>query len=379
MNIICIYPAENLIQDLVSYSVKYNDKLLFLLHNPPIQISSKDFYYSTDDLIGYLYNNCVQIDHILSFSDVEILTTISKLKKHLKHTISLENYIFSVNKYKQTQNWSDMKLLAPKSQMIDDFERKPIFNYPIIMKPNSGYASIGVFKIIDKNASFERAKKQVMLLNKFVLNQNIYDIIIQEFIEGVEFSLDQIWKNGKILCSVLLKHIRRDVNSYSDEIYASENSLPNNLYKSIIEISNKAINISGDYSGASHLEFIITPSDTIYVLEASLRPGGAGLILKYIGNKTYNSDLIEEFYLTSRTCTLPEHKIKQVPNDQNIVHFQYVYSHKVIGKVKRIHGVNDILKLDEINEVIQYISEGNILLERKKTLASNFQILWNLL
>jgi carbamoyl-phosphate synthase large subunit len=100
----------------------------------------------------------------------------------------------TVNKYKTHDFFKNLGIDTPQ---IFEFENdlKDDYRYPLLMKPLDGSASKGVFKI--------NSKKELSFFRDYVTRP-----ILQEYIEGDEFTLDMLYDfQGELRCIVPRRRI----------------------------------------------------------------------------------------------------------------------------------------------------------------------------
>lgn len=168
----------------------------------------------------------------------------------------------------KTPEWIDIKL-----ENYNSFENKRAFirglnlqrmRYPLVVKPNMGGSSIGVFI----------AKNKEELLNSINLCFKLdKDLIIEEFIDGEEITVSML--NGEVLPIIGIKPKASffDYESKYDKEGAEEKSiiLPNNLNNKVKTIS-KTLWEQFDLQVYARIDMIISKGE-VYVLEINTLPG----------------------------------------------------------------------------------------------------------
>ncbi|MGL4452586.1 MAG: ATP-grasp domain-containing protein [Sarcina sp.] len=147
-------------------------------------------------------------------------------------------------------------------------------NYPLIVKPDNGMGSAGVFKV--------RNQRELEFFKDYVDNS-----IVQEFISGTEYTVD-------VLCDMRGNCIyiipRERVEVRSGEVSKSRTVKDNELVdetKKIIEIINS--NFNNGLRGPLTFQFIKN-EDKLYFLELNTRFGG-GVPLSFEAGANYSEKL----------------------------------------------------------------------------------------
>ncbi|WP_158848837.1 ATP-grasp domain-containing protein [Algibacter sp. L1A34] len=160
----------------------------------------------SDNYISKLKNICIahKVDAIISLNDLE-LPILSKHKNEFKKIgtkiiISDELVIdIAFDKWKTYQFLTSNKLLSPKtyidlSETLKDLEANKI-NFPLVLKPRWGSASIGVDVVENKEELMLSYKLLEIKLSRSILNSASFvdinsAILIQEKVGGKEFGMD---------------------------------------------------------------------------------------------------------------------------------------------------------------------------------------------
>lgn len=143
--------------------------------------------------------NGEQIDFIVPSIDEELIEVSNLAKIHnIKVVLPNVNFIkFCLDKLVLMKRLHEEKISCPETELLSDLIEKDI-NFPCVVKPRVGRGSRG-FAILSNSKELEG-----YLIN---CSYNKQELLIQEFIEGREFTVSVlVSKNGKIL-SVIPKEI----------------------------------------------------------------------------------------------------------------------------------------------------------------------------
>ena len=171
--------------------------------------------------------------------------------------------------------------------------------YPVFLKPAIGSASIGAKKIISYNE-----------LNFF--QQRIEDPIIQEFICGIEYTID-VWfdLNNQLKCIVPRRRIEIRSGEVSKGITVKDSS--------IIADVQKLAQIYHGFLGCVTIQCIKTKNDKNYFIEMNPRFGG-GVPLSIAAGANFPKALIYDFlgYKTDEEFYQWENGLAMLRYDQGL-------------------------------------------------------------
>ncbi|MGL5379968.1 ATP-grasp domain-containing protein [Clostridium sp.] len=165
---------------------------------------------------------------------------------------------------------------------IEDFIKKN--DFPVVIKPRLGAGSIGV-KVV-------RCREE---LRNYYKNNNIYNLMIEEFVDGEMYHVDGLYKSGCILLSVPSKYINTCL-SFEQGKYLGSYMLEKSNPK--YDKLNEKVKIVLDsietpkHAIAFHVEFFIDSNGEVVLCEIASRIGG-GMIQEAI-EYSYNIDLLSE-------------------------------------------------------------------------------------
>jgi len=176
----------------------------------------------------------------------------------------------AIDKNKTNEILDANGILIPKSFVITKNNTEHGCDYPIIVKPINEGSSVGLFKF-EKDVDFKNS------LNEIFKNNN--EMLVQEFIQGREFTCGVIEKEGEIIPLIATEVVltKGEIFDY-DAKYTSggcEEITPANVdeetMKRIQNLAVKCHQIIGCKS-ISRTD-IILKNDDLYVLEINTIPG----------------------------------------------------------------------------------------------------------
>lgn len=180
----------------------------------------------------------------------------------------------TTNKYLMRTAMKEAGVDSPNFMMVTaDMTVKEIllqitnFKYPLIVKPVDSTSSMGVYKI-NEERDITEAIEYAMSASKSKR------IMLEEFIEGPEYSGDSIAYQGKYkLLAVTEKHTT-GAPHFVETGHKQPAALTPEMYKKVEETLYKAFASLKIEYGAIHPEFRITPDGRILFMEIASRMGG---------------------------------------------------------------------------------------------------------
>ncbi|SED68066.1 carbamoyl-phosphate synthase large subunit [Tenacibaculum sp. MAR_2010_89] len=177
--------------------------------------------------------------------------------------ISVKSAAISTDKYLMKNAFREKGIPFAKGKLVKEIEK---FNYPIILKPVDNSGSRGVIYCENKVA----AEKGLKETKSFTKQESI---LVEEYIEGNEYSIESLHFGGK---SFVIQYTEKITTSIPYNVELGHNQ-PANIseeYKEQIElIILKIAKSLGFNNCASHTELKIGKKG-IFVIESSPRLGG---------------------------------------------------------------------------------------------------------
>lgn len=180
----------------------------------------------------------------------------------------------STNKYLMRQVMKEggidspnFMLVTEKSVIEDIYAVTSEFIYPLICKPVDLSSSRGVFKI-DKKGDLEKALDYALGWSK------TKEVILEEFIEGPEYSGESIAYEGKYKLLAITEKHTTGAPHFVEIGHRQPALLEPEMFKKIERILYKAFAAMKIEYGAVHPEFRIASDGKIYFMEIATRMGG---------------------------------------------------------------------------------------------------------
>ncbi len=115
-------------------------------------------------------------------------------------------------------------------EQLNSMNKKQL-NYPVVIKPNIGFLSVGVYTVQNEDEFDETIKKinESMEKSKGIFPENVLNadnFIIEEYIEGDEYAVDVYFdENGECVILNIFKHPFVNKNDVSDRMYITSSSI----------------------------------------------------------------------------------------------------------------------------------------------------------
>jgi len=171
--------------------------------------------------------------------------------------------------------FNENKIPCAKHALAHDLESALEFArkcpYPVVAKPVAGAGSQTTYRVSNDEEMFAAFAS---------LGHTVAEgVIIEEFIQGEEFSLDTFMLNGKILGQTINHYYPTPLEAMSNPwiqwrvILRKEHN--NKAFDDVRKAGKKAIDVLGMKTGLSHMEWFRRKDGSIAISEIAARPPGA--------------------------------------------------------------------------------------------------------
>jgi biotin carboxylase len=213
----------------------------------------------------------INIDGILTIASDVAVPTVNFIAEEMKlNGNSIFSSLICTNKYQMKKILSECGFKVAEFHSIkslEELQNIKTLNYPLIVKPVDRSGSLGVTKI-----NFEE-KLENAFLTAFEHSLS-KEVIVEEFIQGVELSVESISMNGVHSVLALTDKVTTGEPHFVELEHHQPSKVKDKLKKEILRIIPKALSALQIKNGASHSELIITQRDEIYINEIGARMGG---------------------------------------------------------------------------------------------------------
>ena len=229
----------------------------------PISIVEKDEILEKCKEIG--------IDAIATIaSDLATLTVNYVAEKLGLPGNSLECTKKSTNKYEMRKAFKEAGVATPGFEIVsspEDIEKLSDMEYPLIVKPTDRSGSRAITKIYKKE-ELEEA------ISKAIENSFEKKAIVEEYIEGNEFSAEGITYNGEHKFLTITRKATTGAPHFIETGHIESAGLSKDMEEKVYKELTKALTALGITNSATHSEFKITPNGDVRIIEIGARMGG---------------------------------------------------------------------------------------------------------
>lgn len=275
-----------------------NNKLVILGTNEyqnPLIIRAKELGYETHvfgwktgaigETTADVYHNVNIMDYETLWEEVQkvqpcgVASIASELAMHPMNYLlrkmgipcnSLETETIATNKYLMRCAMRDGGVDGPRFTLVEEGFNPEVladFEYPLIIKPVDLSSSRGVMKI-NTPEELDEAIAYAMSWSK------AKQAILEEFIEGPEYSGESIAYNGKYKLLVVTEKSTTGAPHFVETGHKQPANLSPDMLKKVEKTLYKAFASMGIKYGAVHPEFRITKEGRICFMEIGARMGG---------------------------------------------------------------------------------------------------------
>ena len=297
-----------------------------------------------------------KVNGILCTGDYSIVPAAYACSKLKLPMFNLKTANLVINKALLFKKFQSDGIHVPKSNIISNYEGALKFvkksGFPIILKPEM---SVGGGRGVIKANSLAELKH---CYNYTVKNNFSSKIIIEEFLDGIEHTIESITIKGKTKVLAISDKIRT-TNRYCVALsldYPSRQ--PSHILQKLEKQAKNAIKSSGIINGVTHIE-AISYKNNVYIIDFGARGGAGGYIPSVIiprltgvnmmesminlaiGNQTFIAKPKVGKFVTYRFFNVKPGKIKRIVG---------------IKKGKEIPGLIDLKIFVEKNDIVKTLS-----------------------
>lgn len=249
-----------------------------------IQVPDEDKLFFANKL-----NELEKIDCILNCSENRQYIT-SKIASDLNlkyHSIDVLDRIYDKNIMREYLR--EVGLDKTKSLIVNSKEDILYFiemvGLPVVIKPKDGIGSKGVSIIYDLSeidSALDWYKES---------NSELNSLYIEEYIDGVEYSVESFLENGESKIVSITQKIKTTDNHCIEMGHCVGNFLDNDTRANIEEYVKKIMKLIGIENGPCHTEIIVKSNGEIGIVETHCRLGGD--CIPNLVNNAFGIDMVE--------------------------------------------------------------------------------------
>ena len=211
-----------------------------------------------------------KVDGIISFSLESALPTVVYVAQKLGLVSNSEESMkLTQNKYAQRQALEKAGIPVPKYYLIEsraDLDKVDC-RFPVIVKPVDSGGSQGICKVEDK-ANLEDAYFYAISFSR------TSKAIIEEYIDGREFSVEFISHQGKHYFLQITDKVTSGAPRFVEMQHHQPADIPASVWDRIKAMVADALTALKIENSASHTEIKWNSNDELYIIETGARMGG---------------------------------------------------------------------------------------------------------
>jgi biotin carboxylase len=217
------------------------------------------------------YADEIKADVVLALNDAGVLPAVYANKKRGLKCYDPEQVKYFTDKGEMRQRWKEAGVKQPKFFICTNAEeiREAVLKigFPCIVKPCMMWGSRGVSKVNNES--------DIAFATQFAIeNAKGNRYIVEEFMDGVEVSIEGLFKDGRAyILAKADKELQRHDNYRVTVQINYEANLPPHILNEIDELVAQAGKAMGFEAGALHAECMVT-EDGVKMIEMAGRPGG---------------------------------------------------------------------------------------------------------
>ncbi|MFH0804174.1 MAG: ATP-grasp domain-containing protein [Candidatus Zambryskibacteria bacterium] len=222
-------------------------------------------------------------------------------------------------------------------------EKSKLVKFPVVVKPADSAGSRGVQKV-------ERPEDLPRAYEKAIGYSHKKKLVLEEFMEGVEVSVEAMVVGGKIHIMALSDKIRTEPPYLLDIQITFPSAYPKKVQEKIIYVAKRAIKAVGVTTGPIHMELMMTPNGPVPVELAARGPGFkifSDIIPMVTGIDVMKAAI--DLVMGNRP------KLRHTRKKSSTIKFLSA----IAGTVKSIKGVEEIRKMKGIYEIEMYVKPGD--------------------
>ncbi|MBQ7490885.1 MAG: ATP-grasp domain-containing protein [Bacteroidales bacterium] len=211
-----------------------------------------------------------KIDGITSFSLESALPTVVYVAQHLGLVSNTEECVkLTENKFAQRKAFEDHGIPVPKYLKLKkgDVLGNTKTDYPIIVKPLDSGGSQGITKLDSPEGLTEA-------LNIAFDHSRSEQAIIEEFIDGREFSVEALSHNGTHYILQITDKVTSGAPHFIEIQHHQPADIPTEIANRIKEMVSKALTALQIENSPSHTEIKLNSKGELYIIEIGARMGG---------------------------------------------------------------------------------------------------------
>ena len=211
-----------------------------------------------------------KVDGIISFSLESALPTVAYVAKQLGLVSNSEESIkLTQSKFAQRQALEAAGIPVPKYYLIENKSdlSRILCRYPVIVKPVDSGGSQGICKV-------EAPEQLVKAYNNAVSYSRTSKAIVEEFVDGREFSVEYISHQGKHYFLQITDKVTSGAPRFVEMQHHQPANIPSSIWTRIQQMVEGALTALKIENSVSHTEIKWDSNDELFIIETGARMGG---------------------------------------------------------------------------------------------------------
>lgn len=270
--------------------------------------------------------------------------------------ISLRTAINATDKGEMMEVFKANSVPHPWFHILSSEDELSLLNnniiYPCIIKPTDSSGSKGVILVnneYEMYASYKYSRK----------HSRNGKVIIQEYLEGNEVSVEVMIDNGKPHVLAVTDKITSGAPHFVETGHSQPSKLNNDNIEKIKKLAIDAIRAIGINIGAAHVEIMFTNKGPM-MIELGARMGGDYITTDLVPLST-GIDMVEA--VIQQACDESYEMVPEYSKGSIIKYFNtssgIIKKINGIGEAKRISGVKKIIIMKKIGDIVGDINSSN--------------------
>ncbi|MGM0381600.1 MAG: alpha-hydroxy-acid oxidizing protein [bacterium] len=304
----------------------------------PVEMSTRDF------------EGCVRVARDFEEGEIDGVITVgtdaSLSQAAVSEALDLPGIKFdtaerATNKVKMRRAWARAKIPQPEFRGIWELDEAQgaarDLGFPLVIKPADNMGGRGVKKLADKDDLVEgfRAAKQASPRG---------ELIIEEYLEGEEFSTDTLFREGELIHQVIADRIIEREPYFIETGHVLPSNQPEKVQEKILKTAEEAAEALGIDVGAAKGDIKMTPEGPKMVEMAARLSGGymSGYTYPLATGRSIIRDALKIAIGQKPDCPL-DPPIRQVAVEKAVI--------PPPGEIRKITGHEKIMEMDGVEEI----------------------------
>jgi len=288
-----------------------------------------------------------KVDGITSFTLESALPALVYVAQQLGLTSNTEECMKRVaTKYTQREAFEQAGLPTPFHILATENNKTQlqIENYPIIIKPVDSGGSKGVFKV-------NCPKELQSALSQAIQCSRSHTAIVEEFIDGREFSVEYLSHNGKHYFCQLTDKVTSEEPHFIEMQHHQPADVSDELRQRICAMTEAALTALKIENSPSHTEIKLNSKNELYIIEIGARMGGDKITERLVYLSTGIDFVGESLKLATGDFTPPQ----RLYNKYSGVYFYSKLAPQIGNLIKNASQYPEIVDVQLTSEQLEEV------------------------